>query len=284
MKLFMIAALLSVTGTVTAINPQPKPNAQPSALAPKKFEPFFENEIIHKLDCAKIGTATYGIDGPTIHDMLWLIDRMNAIVIGDKKETGIIHKKYTFEGEPCTLHDLFIIEKSLQDKAMAEKRAALLKTCRGETALFKQRWEEIEQARVRRQELVTKTLEIIRKDFEKTVTPFMMQVGIFKGLICDLIKEWTDRTHREGSFLLTWHQADHDVFKLFHNEMTSAHKMLQFLADLKDFLTKLIHSCPRAWKDFFEHQEQFATHKNHVVDEPISTRINLTNPLEPTKK
>src|SRR5258708_30297358 len=104
----------------------------------QKFEPFFENEIVRKLDGAKIGTATYGIDGPTIHDMLWLIDQMNGIVMGHKDDKGVLVKRYQFENEPCCLHDLFTIEKSLSEKAATEKRAALINVCKGENATFKQ--------------------------------------------------------------------------------------------------------------------------------------------------
>jgi hypothetical protein len=252
--MIQIFALLLICGTLVARDAGAPHNI------PQVIEPFFENEIIHKLDGAKIGTVTYGIDGPTIHDMLWLLQKMNGIVMGHKNEAGVLVKKYLFEDKPCTLHELYKIEKTLSDKAVEEKRQALLKSCRGETPVFKQRWQEVEQQRAHQLAEIQKTLAVIRKDFEVTTTAFMMQVNIFKSLICQLIEEWCVRTKRQDTFLLTWHQAEGDVFGLFHKEITSAQKLLQFMADLKDFLTKLVHSCPRAWKEFVENQEVYLHH------------------------
>lgn len=194
-------------------------------------ERFFENEIIRKLDAPKLGTVTYGIDAPTIHDILWLLQMMNDMVLGHKDAQNKTVKKYQFESQPCTLLELYKAEKK---ELKLQRPDKLLE--------------------------IQKTLAVIKKDFEQTTTPFMMQVRIFKDLICELIREWCTRTKREDSFLLTWHGAKEDEFAIFHKEINSAADMFQLMADLKDFLTKLVHSCPRAYAEFEAHQTEYANH------------------------
>lgn len=193
-------------------------------------ESFFHNEIILKLDAPKLGTVTYGIDGPTIHDILWLLQMMNDMVLGHKDAQNKTIKKYQLDSQPCTLLELYKAEKK-----------------------------ELKLRRPDKLLEIQKTLAVIKKDFEQTTTPFMMQVRIFKDLICELIREWCTRTKREDSFLLTWHGAKDDEFAIFHKEINSAEDMFQLMADLKDFLTKLVHSCPRAYAEFEAHKDNYRT-------------------------
>ncbi len=197
------------------------------AVANKQQEIFFKNPVIHKLDGIKLGSASIGIDGPTIHDMLWLIKQMKIMVQGTADRNSPVVKKYEFEGKSYTLGELV----KLEDTLTPEQRAAFNGT----------------------------TLHIARQDFEVKTHVFLIQIRTLKALVVELIDEWCETCHKQDSLLKVWGSQEVGTeFDYFHKHVSSARQLVQFMADLKDFLTKLIQSCPNAWEEFEAHQKEYA--------------------------
>ncbi len=197
---------------------------------PKEKEAFFKNPLIHTLDAPRFGGTTIGIDGPTIHDMLWLIKEMKIMVQGTAERNSQMVRKYQFEGKSYTLGELVKIES---DFTPAQRQAF------GET------------------------LHIARRDFEVKTHVFLVQIQLLKTLVVDLIDEWCETSKKPDSFLRIWGNLKDDEFDYFHTHVTSARQLVQFMGDLKDFLTKLIQSCPHAWAEFEAHQKEYAAQKKH---------------------
>ncbi len=197
--------------------------------AQTKFSPL-ENTRIQKFDELKVGHSTVGIDGALIHDMLWVIDMINSIQHGTQQHNTLRStKKYSFEGCHCTLEQL--ADKESDTKYLYKKTD------------------------------IHDTLNMVKQDFNETVTHFMQQL-IVKTVICDAIDEWCEKSNRNNSLLKIWATTNKEEFDVVYHSITSAASLNLFLTDLKDFLTDVIHSCPRAWNDFLEHKEEYATLKH----------------------
>jgi hypothetical protein len=214
-------------------------------------KPFFQNAIIAQLDCIRIGTAVTGIEGKTIHDCLWLINQMNVMQQGERvkestvkderiKEATVIRKLYRINNTPCTLTDLVELERELQ-----KERASL-------SAAHKPKDLEESQEKLHelneRLSMIDTTLGTVQQDFVKKTACFMPQIRILKSLILELIREWSERTKRQQSFLLRWASIDNEEEAI--KEMKSAAEFNDFVNDLKDFLKKLMQSCPKALEDY----------------------------------
>jgi hypothetical protein len=239
--------------------------------------PFFENKIIKSLDAMDVGFGvTVGIDGKTIHDMLWLIDNINIIVRGHKDPiTKQLSPKYVYKEQdpathifmnaPSTLFDLVHEEELLSPQALAETKEALAKKYTNKN-LFEKQWEEVEAIHAQKNNLLQKKIAYVRTDFLNITHIFMQQMHLLEKLVAQLINEWCERSNRQNSFFKKWYMRDksEDEIVFFHKHMTSPKELILFMGDLKDFLTKLIHSCPRAWAEFLKNKDQYAAHVHTI--------------------
>jgi hypothetical protein len=181
-----------------------------------------DNKRIKKFDDKKIGQIHVGIDGALIHDMLWVIDVINSIQHGSRQHnTEHSLKLYTFEGTSYSLDQL------RRKEAEEEKKD------------------------------FSAVVEHIKTDFHNTVTHFMQQL-IVKTVICNAIEEWCDKSDRPESVLKRWAKTNKEEFESIYHHITTAADLHTFLTDLKEFLTDVINSCPRAWNEFLEHQDEYA--------------------------
>lgn len=193
------------------------------------------NKRIHNFDDKKIGSLSVGIDGGLIHDMLWVIDTIESIKHGSKRHnTERTSKKYEFHGNWYSLDELVALEQVNEEE---EEEEAMLET-----------------------------LAEIKADFNDIVTHFMQQL-IVKNVICNAVKEWCEKSDRPKSMLKHWAKSSREEFKDVYLSIKSARSLDEFLTDLQSFLVDVIESCPRAWEEFLEHQEEYAARTISIKDD-----------------
>lgn len=247
--IFYIAMFFSIQ-PLLGINPQPR----------VKREPFFKNDLVSKLDCWKIGSAVVGIDGPTIYDMLWLVNEINFVEIGRKNpKTQEFEKKYTFNDHHICLHDLVVAEEALQVEF--EQRKEHIRTQNaGNLDVCAQELVALDKEFAAKNADLQKTLIIIKSDFLSKTLGFMKQIRLLKAFVCELIDEWCMRRDHNDSFLREWSRMDTNEKEEFNIHMDSAKKLELFLTHLKGFLVDLIYSCPNAYQEFLDNKEIYAAH------------------------
>ncbi|MEX0940125.1 MAG: hypothetical protein WDZ41_02100 [Candidatus Babeliales bacterium] len=100
-------------------------------------------------------------------------------------------------------------------------------------------------------------LEIIKADFVKIADPFVKQAYGVKGITLKFMEQWSTLHNRENSYLLVWgKEKDGHEFETFNRETTTFVHLNDFCTDLISFISDLIQSCPRAWKQFLELQRK----------------------------
>lgn len=171
-----------------------------------EHEPFFESEFIQHVDAVKVGTITIGIDGATIHDMLWIIATIN-------RSTRSLNNLDALEDQPLT----------------ADEPVAL-----------------------------AQSLDLVKRTFLEQTSPVMQQLFV-KILAHHLIEEWSHKAQRSDSLLTQWSNTSKEEFEQSFLAISSTQELATFMEDLKHFLSKIIASCPRAWKEFHDNQEYYAS-------------------------
>jgi hypothetical protein len=187
------------------------------------------NERIRNFDDKKIGSLSVGIDGGLIHDMLWVIDTIESIKHGSRRHnTERTSKKYQYRGDWYSLNELEALEHGNTEEKEEEE-----------------------------EEVMLETLAEVKEDFNDIITHFMQQL-IVKNVICNAVKEWCEKSHRPKSMLKRWAKSSREEFKDVYLGIKTARSLNEFLTDLEDFFVEVIASCPRAWEEFLEHQEEYA--------------------------
>ncbi len=172
----------------------------------------FANPAIHSLD-----GVTYMIDGVAIHDILIVIKKIQNMLIGQKTNNSA-SGNYEFLGKKLSIEQLMDAEVNFSEHP------------------------ELEQA-----------LHTAKHDFIETTKSFMSGIEPAKRLILDLIEEFCERRSRHDSLILSWSNAKHgNEAEIFNKNVTSFKQFGIFLNDLTLFLKDLIHSCPKACKQYRE--------------------------------
>jgi hypothetical protein len=196
---------------------------------------FFDQESIKHFDAVKLGHTTIGIDGSIIHDMLWVIDITNSIQDGTPHhDTQHTVKKYYFENKPYSLQELVALET--QHFLKDEQLLAL-----------------------------QKTLNTVKEDIKLNIISFMQQL-VVKAVSHTLIEQWAEQSERQESLLKIWIATDKNSFDQVFNDIKSAEELNLFLTDLKNFLSQVIISCPRAWKEFLDHNQEYKEQTSRKKD------------------
>jgi hypothetical protein len=215
-------------------------------------EPFFKNPIIQKLDCMKIGSVTIGIDGKTIHDVLWLISEIRIIQTGVKdSKNKIIEKRYQFNNEWCALHDL-VVQEELIEQRLAQEYQLLKEQYQEDSLMLKKAVTTVDSAYAAQKQELNTALDHAKQDFIKKTEIFVQQIRLFKELVVQLIDEWAQRRNRPDSFLKKWGSIIKDEHEYFFAHLTQCKDVDIFLSDLKTFLIDLVYSCPKGIQEFKE--------------------------------
>jgi hypothetical protein len=110
-------------------------------------------------------------------------------------------------------------------------------------------------------------LAIMLQDFAAFSDHFVDKITATKGVLYDLIKEFSIKRNRPDTTLLAWVDCTHGEERiLFKREITSYNKLGNFAIDLIHFLKDLLHSCPKAVAEY--------THRTNRLHD-IRTHVNL---------
>ncbi len=197
-----------------------------------------------KLESSILATVdghVIGIDG----DTLALIKQYDAgllnLLIGKRDQTGQRIGMYEFEGAQRTVQELTKIE------AERGQNEELFRLC-----------------------------QQIRKDFEKMSEIFRAVARGAKPFMGILIGESCERRGRLHSILYIWAKTDvsreDDLFDEYIKEIKD---MDIFLTDLHNFLGDLVHSCPKALRQFHEKIAKFNKIKNIVPSLGIAKDLQI---------
>ncbi len=170
----------------------------------------------------------FGINGPQIKKLIYIIREVEKLIYGIADPTTKVRKgKYTFLGQPHSASSLAELE--LKSPPMSIKEAQEFKIL----------------------------LNFIIEDFVKIASPFIEQAHGVKAVTLGFMKEWSEKHECENSSLLDWaREKDGHEFDTFRKEVTTCENLYQFCKDLISFLSDLIQSCPRGWKQFLEMQQK----------------------------
>jgi hypothetical protein len=100
-------------------------------------------------------------------------------------------------------------------------------------------------------------LNFMKHDFEKKSSKFIEDATLFKKAMVELIQESCNKRGREDSLLLGWAKSEkgHEM-EHFNDHVLNFKDFYVFSSDLIGFLSDLMHSCPKAMKQFKELMDQ----------------------------
>lgn|GEM_PF-5576298 len=100
-------------------------------------------------------------------------------------------------------------------------------------------------------------LNFMKHDFEKKSSKFIEDATLFKKAMVELIQESCNKRGREDSLLLGWAKSEkgHEM-EHFSYHVLNFKDFYVFSSDLIGFLSDLMHSCPKAMKQFKELMDQ----------------------------
>ncbi|MBN1549146.1 hypothetical protein JW872_00635 [Candidatus Babeliales bacterium] len=206
-------------------------------------KPFFDNDIIRLLDGMRIGSANAGICGKDMHDYLWLINEIRIMQDGmQNRKTSAVVKRYRHRGIPCTLRELAEHESRLQED-------------------LRDPWKDHDSVLAEINELRHPLAEV-KEDFIRKAGGFVQQIRLTKRFIVELIEEWASRRHRDDTLLLEWAKVADKEIEAFREMATSNTILNEFLGDLRQFLTDMASSCPKAFQEFLEHKAEYTKAAN----------------------
>lgn len=109
------------------------------------------------------------------------------------------------------------------------------------------------------------TLATMLKDFAAFSDHFVDKISATKGVLYDLIKEFSIKRNRPDTVLLAWVDCSHGEERiLFKREITSYNKLGNFAIDLIHFLKDLLHSCPKAVAEYTHRTNRLHDIRTHV--------------------
>lgn len=173
--------------------------------------------------------SSIGITGNVIARIKKYQSKILDIIMGAKDHaSGKRHGKYEFQGQLYSVQELAKLEESLSVKS--EQQIAQF----------------------------TAALKKIRHDFEFISIEFRPVIHGAKAIMSNLIEESCKERNRMDSLLLAWAQTqEKNEMELFDQNLKSIKSFEIFMIDLYNFLEDLVHSCPKAHKQFNDQLEKY---------------------------
>jgi len=194
-----------------------------------------ESNILGKID---------GIffDGETIAPLRLYQNNLKDFLIGKKGPDGKRHPQYNFEGKLYTMQEL-----------------SKLETTRGSTPELKN------------------LLRQIRSEFEQLSVQFRGIARGAKPFMATLIEESCRvRGRLNNNILCIWaHTDEQEEEQLFDDHVHTIRDLEMFFVDLHNFLGDLMHSCPRAVRQFQEKVAKFNKIKGLLPKLSISSEDQI---------
>lgn len=175
-------------------------------------------------DVIKIADGTF-INADTIEFMRKFRRKILDILLGEPATNGTRIGRYTFDGKKHTVQSLAYIEKELLQ-------------ANSSNAQSKQK--ELRQA-----------LAEAKNDFVIISEEFIDRARGAKGILVVLIEEDCIKRHHPDSLLIEWAKTpEGQETTMFNQRIINFIRYYSLTSDLLNFLVDLVHSCPKAEKQF----------------------------------
>ena len=173
-----------------------------------------------------IDGKSFGINKYVIANIRHIGIEIKKLQVGSKKkDSTTLGGSYEYNGKHFTLKELVELEKN----SSASERTAL------HNAL----------------------LENAKNSISSITEPFIQNANDIKEYMVTLIEESCRKRDRSDSLLLQWAlQKKGSELEYFKNSLVSFATVDTFCSDLLNFLDDLVHSCPKARKEYKEFVEK----------------------------
>lgn len=233
---------------------------------------------------------SFGIDGETVGIILQVRKKVLEMIDGKQLEDGSKRGFYELDNHLYTVSDIEkLIEEATRDKSKATLLSKIqqegtyytmhslaeletkvenskkqlenkLKQCNNQTE--KNDLESLITIVKEQQSKLAQHLTIVKKDFEDAVSPFLANARNTKEPMIMLISESCEKRNQPDSLLLDWAKLEgEEECNSLNKQVTSFNIFYQFCTDLNDFLSDLVRSCPKAFKQFMEMKKKWEAEK-----------------------
>lgn len=197
-----------------------------------------------------IDGLSIGIDGEIIGVILQVRKKIFEMMEGKRKEDGSYQSLYEFEGEFYSIHSFEKLEAELETKQKIVEDE--MKSAENKDELDMEL-----KATLHQKEKLMKELEVVKKDFEDAIGPFLSNARNVKEPLVMLITESCTKHNRLDSVLLDWAKIEgEDESDSFNKGVNNFAIFSQFCKDLANFLEDLVRSCPKAQQQFRKLKEE----------------------------
>jgi hypothetical protein len=102
----------------------------------------------------------------------------------------------------------------------------------------------------------TKALHHAGSHFEKFSEDYVTEIESAKGIMVQIIEQWSKLRHKPNTMLLDWSKVDSVERDALYETMTTFEIFDSFLVDLLLFLKDLVQNCPKSYQKYKEQAKQ----------------------------
>ena len=102
----------------------------------------------------------------------------------------------------------------------------------------------------------TKALHHAGNHFEKFSEDYVTEIESAKGIMVQIIEQWSKLRHKPNTMLLDWSKIDNVEKDKLYETMTTFEIFDSFLVDLLLFLKDLVQNCPKSYQKYKEQVKQ----------------------------
>jgi hypothetical protein len=101
-----------------------------------------------------------------------------------------------------------------------------------------------------------KALHAAAHHFEKFSEDYVTEIESAKGIMVQIIEQWSKLRHKPETMLLDWSKIDNVEKDKLYETMTTFEIFDSFLVDLLLFLKDLVQNCPKSYQKYKEQMKQ----------------------------
>lgn len=102
----------------------------------------------------------------------------------------------------------------------------------------------------------TQALHYAETHFEKFSEDYVTEIESAKGIMIQIIEQWSKLRHKPSTMLLDWSKIDSFERDALYGTMTTFEVFDTFLVDLLLFLKDLVQNCPKSYQSYKEQMKQ----------------------------
>ncbi len=208
-----------------------------------KPQPIVLESVLIKL----MDGASFGVSGYEVKMMLHILLKLQHMLSGEPDSQGAIRGLYGHDGKKQSIKQLAVLEIE-HETHWNEFNKNNARVTSDHEELYVQKKKEFEAC-----------LEVIKKDFDHKVSPFLANARGSKQQLLILIKESCEKHGNPHSHLLKWGESqDGHETDAMYTDIHTMRDFEQFCQDLSNFMKDLIHSCPKAVAQYKELKAHYA--------------------------